>query len=161
MVEEKVKLTKEGVAQLLEEYRHLIDVERPDVIEQLQAARAQGDLSENADYDAARNRQAAIEARIAEIEHTLDAHEVIEENKDKNYIGIGNEIRLRRVADGSEVVVRMVGSIETDVSGEVKFISEESAIGKAIKGKTKGQKVLVESVRPYEVEILDFYIPER
>lgn len=161
MVEEKVKLTKEGVAQLLEEYRHLIDVERPDVIEQLQAARAQGDLSENADYDAARNRQAAIEARIAEIEHTLDAHELIEENKDKNCIGIGNEIRLRRVADGSEVVVRMVGSIETDVSGEVKFISEESAIGKAIKGKTKGQKVLVESVRPYEVEILDFYIPER
>ena len=65
-------LTNEGKEQYEKEYRRLLDVERPEVIEQLQAARAMGDLSENADYDAARNRQAQIEARISEIEYILN-----------------------------------------------------------------------------------------
>ena len=60
----KIELTKEGAEKLEKELRHLIDVDRPEVIESLQAARAQGDLSENADYDAARTKQAEIEGRI-------------------------------------------------------------------------------------------------
>ena len=68
MADKKIILTPEERAQLEKEYRQLIDVERPDVIEKLSLARSQGDLSENADYDAARDRQAQIEGRIREIE---------------------------------------------------------------------------------------------
>ena len=71
MAEEKMILTQDGIEKLKAEYRRLIDVDRPDVIEALKAARAQGDLSENADYDAARDRQAKIESRITEIEHIM------------------------------------------------------------------------------------------
>ena len=74
-------LTKEGLDKLNAEYRSLIDDERPAVIEALQNARAMGDLSENADYDAARNKQAEIEGRIKEIEHILANVKVVEENK--------------------------------------------------------------------------------
>ena len=69
MADKKIILTPEERAQLEKEYRRLIDVERPDVIEKLTLARSQGDLSENADYDAARDRQAQIESRISQIEH--------------------------------------------------------------------------------------------
>ena len=72
MAEEKMILTQDGIEKLKAEYRRLIDVDRPDVIEALKAARAQGDLSENADYDAARDRQAKIESRITEIEHIME-----------------------------------------------------------------------------------------
>ena len=71
MATKDIILTQEGLDKLNAEYRNLIDVERPQVIEALQNARAMGDLSENADYDAARNRQAEIEGRINEIENIL------------------------------------------------------------------------------------------
>ena len=74
-------LTKEGLEKLNAEYRNLIDVERPAVIEALQNARAMGDLSENADYDAARNKQAEIEGRIKEIEHILASVKIVDETK--------------------------------------------------------------------------------
>ena len=72
MDKDKVLLTKSGVEKLEEERDNLINVERPRVIEELQLARSQGDLSENADYDAARDKQAHIEARIKEIDHVLN-----------------------------------------------------------------------------------------
>ena len=83
MAEEKIVMTQEGLNKLEAEYRHLLDVDRPEVIEALQAARAQGDLSENADYDAARARQAEIEARIAEIEHIKDIVEIASTGSNK------------------------------------------------------------------------------
>lgn len=79
-------LTKEGVEQLTKEYRNLIDVQRPEVIEALKNARAMGDLSENADYDAARNKQAEIEGRIKEIESILADAKIVEEKKVKQLI---------------------------------------------------------------------------
>ena len=75
---EKFQLTKEGVAKLEAEYRHLLDVERPAVTKELVEARALGDLSENADYDAAREGQARIESRIKEIEVILSNYELKE-----------------------------------------------------------------------------------
>jgi transcription elongation factor GreA len=81
MAEEKMILTQDGIDKLKAEYRHLIDIDRPDVIEALKAARAQGDLSENADYDAARDRQAKIESRITEIEHIMDIAVIVDESK--------------------------------------------------------------------------------
>ncbi|MEG0977647.1 MAG: GreA/GreB family elongation factor [Bacilli bacterium] len=77
MEQEKIQLTELGYKNFAEELEHLIQVERPDNIEQIKAARGQGDLSENADYDAARNRQAIIEARIQEIEHVFDNFVVV------------------------------------------------------------------------------------
>ena len=85
MVEaEKIFLTKKGVEELQEEFRNLIDVERPNVIKDLQEARAQGDLSENADYDAARARQAEVEARIKQIEHILAMFKLLKMKRVKN-----------------------------------------------------------------------------
>ena len=79
MDKDKVLLTKSGVEKLEEERDNLINVERPRVIEELQLARSQGDLSENADYDAARDKQAQIEQRIKEIEYMLQNAEIISE----------------------------------------------------------------------------------
>jgi transcription elongation factor GreA len=95
MAEDKMIMTKDGMEKLEKEYRHLIDVDRPDVIAALQAARAQGDLSENADYDAARNRQAQIEARITEIEHIKDIAVVVEEGKQGKKISLGNLVTYK------------------------------------------------------------------
>ena len=81
---EKTKLTKAGYKKLEEELRYLIDVARDEVKRELAEARAQGDLSENADYDAARGKQAEVEARIKEIEATLNNAEIIEENSKSN-----------------------------------------------------------------------------
>ena len=81
MDKDKVLLTKSGVEKLEEERDNLINVERPRVIEELQLARSQGDLSENADYDAARDKQAQIEQRIKEIEYMLQNAEIISEEQ--------------------------------------------------------------------------------
>ena len=78
---EKIPVTQAGLDELNRELRQLIEIERPDVIEDLKAARAQGDLSENADYDAARDRQARVEARIRELEATLTRVELIDGSK--------------------------------------------------------------------------------
>lgn len=80
---EEILLTKEGIKDLQEELDNLINVIRPEVIEELKEARAQGDLSENADYDAARNRQAEVEGRIKEIESLLTKAKEIKEVKSK------------------------------------------------------------------------------
>src|SRR5574344_2142088 len=114
MAEDKMIMTKDGMEKLEKEYRHLIDVERPDVIAALQAARAQGDLSENADYDAARNRQAQIEARITEIEHIKDIAVVVEEGKQGKKISLGNLVTYKEVKTGEEMTVKIVGTVEAD-----------------------------------------------
>jgi transcription elongation factor GreA len=114
MAEEKMIMTKEGMAKLEEEYRHLIDVERPDVIEQLKAARSQGDLSENADYDAARNRQAQIEGRITEIEHIKDIAEVVDASKIGKKIFLGNLVTFKDLSSGETSTVKIVGTLEAD-----------------------------------------------
>ena len=95
MDKDKVLLTKSGVEKLEEERDYLINVERPRVIEELQLARSQGDLSENADYDAARDKQAQIEQRIKEIEYMLQNAEIIsEEQMDLNVVKPGTTVTI-------------------------------------------------------------------
>jgi transcription elongation factor GreA len=152
MPEEKMIMTREGMDKLEKEYRHLIDVERPDVIEALTAARAQGDLSENADYDAARNRQAQIEARITEIEHIKDIAVVVEESKAGKKISLGNIVTYKD-KDG-ETTVKIVGTVEADpFATPYPLVSNESPLGEALLGQIPGNKVTVESDEPYEIEI--------
>jgi transcription elongation factor GreA len=153
MAEEKMIMTPEGMEKLEKEYRHLIDVERPDVIEALRQARAQGDLSENADYDAARNRQAEIEARITEIEHIKDIAVVVEATKAGKKIFLGNVVTFKG-PDGEESV-KIVGTVEADpMATPIPLISNESALGTALIGRIPGEKVVVECDEPYEIEIL-------
>ncbi len=154
MAEEKIVMTREGMEKLEKEYRNLIDNERPEVIEELKLARSQGDLSENADYDAARNKQAQIEARITEIEHIKDIAVIIEESgKSGKKINLGYTVTYKKLNDGKIVTVRLVGTIEANAFGEVPSISDQSAIGKALIDHWVGDTVRVEAATPYDVEI--------
>ena len=133
-------LTNEGKEQYEKEYRRLLDVERPEVIEQLQAARAMGDLSENADYDAARNRQAQIEARISEIEYILNNYRLVESSESKRKgktINISNVVTYKEVESGETYTVKVVSSVESDPVTDVNNIkvSNECALGKALIGR--------------------------
>ncbi len=149
-------LTKEGLDQLNKEYRDLIDVQRPEVIEALNNARAMGDLSENADYDAARNRQAQVEGRIKEIETILANAKIVTEKKGRT-INISNIVTFKDLSCGETLEVKIVSSIESDPLSDPKHmkISNECALGLALIGKKAGDKVLVKADEPYEIEIID------
>jgi len=137
------ELTQAGLDQLKEELIYLKDVKRVENLEALKEAREQGDLSENADYDAARNEQARIEARIAEIEMILKNVKVIKSNDDSSTVNIGKKVLLRFVERKKEVEYQVVGTIEADPKNFK--ISIESPLGKTIKGKEVGDVVQVKS----------------
>ena len=152
MEQEKIVLTKSGKAKLEKELRELIDVIRPEVIEELKAARAQGDLSENADYDAARAKQAEVEGRIKQIEDILANAKVIEESTSDKSVKLGTTVTLFDFSENEEVAYTLVGSVEANpLKG---LISNECALGEAIFGKKIDDVVLVKAVVPYEVKIL-------
>ncbi|MCR5491525.1 MAG: transcription elongation factor GreA [Bacilli bacterium] len=156
MADKKIVLTEEEHKQLTAEYRHLIDVERPDIIEKLTIARSQGDLSENADYDAARERQGQIEGRIREIEATLDNAEIIRKQSSST-IGIGDVVTFKDFSDNSEVVVKIVGNVGADPMAKPHpTVSNESPLGKALLGKVDGDSAIVEAAEPYEIQVIKF-----
>ena len=150
----KYILTKEEREALEAEYRHLIDVERPDVIEKLQLARGQGDLSENSDYDAARDRQAQIEGRIVAIEAIFN-NAIMAETQEA---GSGNKISIGDIVDyekedGKKVRVKISGNVGANPETIPPTVSNESPIGKALLGQKVGAKVRVEAVTPYNITI--------
>jgi transcription elongation factor GreA len=152
--QQQYQLTQEGVDKLRDELKELKEVKRAENLEALKEARAQGDLSENADYDAARNEQARIEARIAEIETILKYHKVIK-IADEQLVVIGKTVKIRFIDKKEDKIFHLVGSIEANpLSGK---ISIESPIGKAIKNHQKGDIVSVKSEtgRIFSVEILE------
>lgn len=148
-----VYLTQEGLDDLKKELDHLINVRRPENIQAIKEARALGDLSENAEYDAARNEQAQIEARIKQLEKMLENVSIISEvSKDK--VGIGNTVAIKYVDDDEEDEYKIVGSQEADPF-ESK-ISNESPIAKALFEHKVGDIVTVESPNgSYQVEIIE------
>lgn len=160
MAKEKILLTEKGLADLKAELKNLVEVEREDVKVQLQEARAQGDLSENADYDAARDRQAQVEARINEIQYMIDNHEIIKDVQGKiTTIRIGSVVKFadlsEKKADGTYTwwKNKIVGASEADpFKGR---ISNESAIAQAILGKKVGDIVEVQVDKPYDIKILE------
>ena len=145
MEHEKVLLTQSGVEKLEQERDNLINVERPKVIEELQLARSQGDLSENADYDAAREKQAHLESRIKEIDYMLQNAEVIsEEQMDLKVVKPGTTVTILDLSekDAEPESYQIVGYTETDpLNGK---ISNESPLGMALLGHEVGDDVLVE-----------------
>lgn len=139
--EDFFELTAEGYLELETELNELKNVKRQEVIVALKEARAMGDLSENADYDAARNDQAQIEARIKELEYKLEHSKIVTKAKGSG-AGIGSVVTLQD-EDGDEEEYKLVSSVEADPFNNK--ISVDSPIGVAIKGHKVGDTVLVES----------------
>ena len=151
--EKKVYLTQEGVDELKRQLDELKNVKRPEVIIALKEARALGDLSENAEYDAARTEQALVEGKIAEIEAMLENVEVIKE-KNTEAVDIGTNVKLKYVDDDETDIYTICGSKEVDPFQNK--ISNESPIAQAIMHHRVGDIVTVLSPNgQYNVEILE------
>jgi len=144
MVEKKSILTYEGLRQLEDELHDLKVNKRKEVAQKIKEAREQGDLSENAEYDAAKDEQRDIEARIEEIDKILrNAEVVIEDEVDVDVINIGCKVRIYDVEYDEELEYKIVGSAEANsLKGR---ISNESPLGKALLGKREGEVVDVET----------------
>ena len=152
---EKTELTREGKKRLEEEYESLINVTRDEVKRQLAEARAQGDLSENADYDAARNRQAEVEGRIKQIENILANCVIIDEEGGKkkgNKIALGSTVTVKFLNNGKEEQFMIVGTIESDPFNHK--ISNASPLGEALIGKSVGDIIDVKGKVHYQIEVL-------
>ena len=148
-----VYLTQEGLDELKKELDDLINVRRPENIQAIKEARSLGDLSENAEYDAARNEQAQIESRIKTLEKILENVSIIAEVK-TDKVGIGNTVSIKYMEDDEEDEYKIVGSQEADPF-ESK-ISNESPIAKALFDHKVGDIVTVESPNGnYEIEIIE------
>ncbi|VEU82591.1 transcription elongation factor GreA [Acholeplasma hippikon] len=150
------ELTQAGLDALKLELEDLKDVKRKENLEALKEAREQGDLSENADYDAARNEQARIEARILEIETIIKNVKIIKESNDSSAVNLGKEVTIKYLGIGRDLedTYHIVGTIESDPKN--KKVSIDSPLGKSIKGRTVGDVVTVKSEtgKTFQVEIL-------
>ena len=137
-------LTYEGLRKYEEELHDLKVVKRREVAEKIKEAREQGDLSENAEYDAAKDEQRDIEARIEELEKILKNAEVVDEDEvDLEVINIGCRVKILDVEYNDELEYKIVGSTEANsLKGK---ISNESPVGKALIGKKAGEVITVET----------------
>ncbi len=152
MDSKEIYLTEEGLNEIKKELDFLKLEKRPEVIAALKDARAQGDLSENAEYDAARNEQALVESKIAELEHMVENAVIIKDVK-TDKVSIGTNVKVEYVDDKETEVYSIVGSKEADPF--TNKISNESPIAKAIMGKKVGDVVSVISPNgQYDVKIL-------
>ena len=148
----EIYLTAEGLEEIKKELDVLKLEKRPEIIQALKDARTLGDLSENAEYDAARNEQAIVEARILELEQMIEKAVVIKE-VNKDVVSIGTRVTIEYVEDGEQDDYSIVGSKEADPF--LNKISNESPIAKAIMGMRVGDIVSVESPNgKYDVKIV-------
>lgn len=140
----KKQMSREGYEKLKKELDELIIVKRKEVAQKLKEARSYGDLSENAEYDEAKNEQAILESQIAELQHTLDNAEVVEDsNISVDEVGMSSVIKIRRVGTDKIETFTIVGTNQANVK-EGK-LSDESPIGKAAMRKKVGDIFIVEA----------------
>lgn len=148
---ERPLITKSGYDRLKEEHQNLIKVERPKVIEAIEVARAHGDLKENAEYHAAREKQSFIEGRIQRLNHLLASLQVVEVTAHKEgKIGFGAIVTYRNQDTDEETTWQLVGEEETDI--KTGRISVKSPIAQALMGKKQGDE-LVMRVPKGEIEV--------
>lgn len=161
MEEKKNLLTREGLKKYEDELHDLKVVKRKEVAQKIKEAREQGDLSENAEYDAAKDEQRDIEARIEELEKILKNVEVVDmdEDHDLEQVGFGLVVKVKDNEFNDEMEFKIVGATEANsLKGK---ISNESPLGKALLGAKKGDIVSVEApAGMIEYTILDIYRPE-
>ena len=140
---QEVMLTKEGYEELEKRLEHLKVVKRAEITERIKVAREFGDLSENAEYDAAKNEQAIIEGEILEIEHKLKYAVIIKDsNAKKGTVSLGSKVELKDNDTGEVFTYEIVGTTEADV--ELGRISNESPVGNALLGRKAGEVVTVQ-----------------
>jgi len=140
MVEKEVILTQDGLRKLEDELEHLKSVKRREVAGRIKVAIGYGDISENSEYEDAKNEQAFIEGRVITLEKMLRNARIINNDEvDTNIVSIGSKVILRDVEFGENIEYTIVGTAESDPSQNK--ISNESPVGKAILGKKKGLSV--------------------
>ena len=158
MAEEKIEMTQAGLDEVEKKYRYLLDVERKEVLEALVAAREQGDLSENADYTAAKHKLGEIDGQIEQLQHIKDVAVIINTTSSKGAkkINIGHTVEYREIKTGEVQTVKVVGTVEVDplaTKSPIPYISGRSALGTALIGHEVGDTVRVDCNVPYEIEI--------
>ncbi len=152
MADKKVMLTEDGYNKLVEKLKYMKEVRRMEVADRLKAAIALGDLSENSEYDDAKNEQAFLEGEIAELEEKIRHAKIFENSADSNVVSMGSKIVLKDLEFNETDEYQLVGSTEADPD-EGK-ISNESPVGAAIIGKSVGEVVEVhvgENIINYEI----------
>lgn len=144
MADKKIIMTYEGLKKMEQELEELKTVRRKEVAEKIKEARGQGDLSENAEYDAAKEEQGEIESRIVQLENLLRNAEVIDEEQlKKDVINLGSTVKVLDVEFEEEMEYTIVGSTEADpMNGR---ISNESPLGLALLGQKQGAQIMVDT----------------
>ena len=160
MAEKKNLLTDKGLKKLEDELQELRVVKRKEVAQKIKEAREQGDLSENAEYDAAKDEQKDIEARIEELEAILKNVEVVYTDEvDKEKVNVGCVVTIKNIDNGDVQTFKLVGSTETDILNNK--ISNESPVGAALMGSKAGEIVSVDAPNgTFQFEILEISIDE-
>ncbi|MGL4484128.1 MAG: transcription elongation factor GreA [Anaerovoracaceae bacterium] len=153
---EQVLLTKEGYEEVVRELDELITVKRQEVAQRIKEAREFGDISENAEYDAAKNEQAELEERIKKLDDMKRMAKIIDENKRSNKVNIGSSVTLIDKKGKCDVTYTLVGTTEADpLKGK---ISNESVVGKEMLGLKVGDSFVAETPsgkRKYEVKSIN------
>ena len=141
---ERIPITKEGLAALRTELERIKKIDRPENIKAIEEARAHGDLSENAEFEAAKDRQRFLEARMNELEYKISNADVIDPNKlPKDKAVFGSRVRLENVDTGEDVEYQLVGPEESNI--EEGRISVSSPLGKALLGKKPDDEITVQA----------------
>ena len=141
MAEQQYMMTQKGYDEAKEKLIYLQTVKRQEIVERIAEARSHGDLSENAEYDAARNEQAANEAEIADLDYKLKNAVIIAENNDTTFVHIGSKVRVYDEDLEEEEVYEITGSIEANAIENK--ISNDSPVGSALLGHKEGEEVKV------------------
>ena len=151
--ENKFKMSKARYDELVAELYHLQTVGEKEVAEQIKVARSFGDLSENSEYDEAKNEQGKLYSKIAEIKNLIDRAEIIEQSNRAGLVSLGSKVKVRDLATKEEDTYEIVGSQGAD---PMQFrVSDDSPIGSVLIDRKKGEKVTVHApVGDFELEIL-------
>lgn len=150
---DKFYMTKEGLDAAKKQLEYLTKVKRAEIVERIQEARSHGDLSENAEYDAARNEQASNEGEIAELEYKIRNAEIIEESEDNSLVHIGSVVTVYDADMEEQTVYTIMGTTEADAMKGI--ISNESPVGAALLRRKKGETVTVKAPNgEYKLKIL-------
>lgn len=150
---DKFYMTQEGYEAAKKQLEYLQTVKRADIVERIAEARSHGDLSENAEYDAARNEQAANEGEIAELDYKVKNAVIIEETDDNSVVHIGSSVLVHDFEFEEDVTYSIMGTTEVDPMNNI--ISNESPVGAALLGRKKGETVTVKAPDgEYKLKIL-------